>query len=112
MFITPESASPFEWFTQHIQLVGWGTVLLGVYKGTRFLTRAMARIDTVHKKVDEVHSAVTNGIAHGIARQVELAEKQDRRWEMWMSQRAFAHGGGVITAEEVHIHDAESDIET
>ncbi len=46
--------SPFEFFSQHIHLVGWGTVIMLVWKAGKFfneaktqVTRTVAQIDTM-----------------------------------------------------------------
>jgi len=92
--------SPFEWFSQHIQLVGWSTVLLGVYKITTFVTELKGKIKITETKLDELHKAVTNDMAHDMKRLVELAEQQNRRWEAWMTSKAASseghHEGHVV----------------
>jgi hypothetical protein len=98
---------PFEWITSHIQLVGWGTVLLGVYKGTKFLTKVAERLATYEKQAAEAHLA-TRALQADTHRLVELAEQQGRRWETYMMGKAMNHGGHVVV-EDVAMHDIVSE---
>ena len=88
LFQLPIAQSPFEWFTTHLQLLGWGTVMLVGYKAVRFLSAAQRRVDDDQKKFDEIHSNTTNHIPTALNTLVELAKKQDARWELWMTTKA------------------------
>jgi|SRR5208282_3936615 len=80
--------SPFEWVSQHVQLVGWGTVLLGVYKFTRFISDLTTKINAETAKFDELHRVATVDFKHAMDRLVDLAEQQNRRFETWMTTKA------------------------
>ena len=86
--------TPFEFFTQHIQLLGWGTVLFGVYKGTKFLTKLTEKLSQFERQSTEAHQTVTTALKSDTHRLVELAEQQNRRWEVFMMGRAV-HGGHI-----------------
>ena len=88
IFQLPIVQTPFEWVTTHIQLVGWGTVLLVGYKAIRFLSSAQRRIDDDQKKFDEIHSNTTNHIPTALNKLVDLAERNDHRMENWMTAKA------------------------
>lgn len=105
MLTPPTSPTPFEWITTHIQLVGWGTVLSVIAWAVRSYFKAKTEIQVVHGQVKEVHKAITNDLVHSLQRLVELAEKQDRRWESWMMGKAMqgdrpAHDVVVLAAHE------------
>jgi hypothetical protein len=111
MLVGAPGQNPFEYFTSHVQLIGWGAVLGGVYKATRFLTKLTTKINEAEKKLDEMHKAVTHDAINKLSRLVALAETQNRRWEAWMMSKA-THGTGHIGMEEISIHDAESESES
>jgi len=102
MWASTPGQNPFEYFTQHVQLIGWGTVLLGIYKGTRFLTKLTTKINEAEKKLEEMHKAVTHDGLNKLSRLVSLAETQNRRWEAWMMSKA-AQGD-----HHAHVSDSET----
>ncbi len=110
-------STPLDWVTTHVPLIGWGTVMFGIYKGTRFLTKLEERVLQKEQQFNEAHKVITNDLVHSMDKLVELAQKQDRRWETFMTNKAFARSGGHITMEEFHAHDvcaeaADSDTST
>lgn len=84
----PITQTPFEWVSQHIQLVGWSTVLLVGYKAVRFLSAAQRKIDEDQEKFDEMHSNITNHIPTLLNKLVDLGERNDHRMEQWMVSKA------------------------
>jgi NOL1/NOP2/fmu family ribosome biogenesis protein len=100
--------TPWEYFTQHLQVVGWGTILFFVYKATKFLTKVGEKLSLFEKLSAEAHTAVTTALKADTHRLVELAEQQNRRWEVYMMGKAV-HGGGHITVEDVSSCDMVSE---
>jgi hypothetical protein len=39
-----DSLSPFEYFSQHLQIIGWPTLCFAVWKVTRFMTTVETRV--------------------------------------------------------------------
>lgn len=55
------SPSPFEWASQHIHMLGWGTVVLAAWKIATFFTAAKAQVT---KTVTQIDSMATNHFPH------------------------------------------------
>lgn len=83
-----EAQTPFEWVTTHIQLVGWGTVLLVGYKAVRLISNIQRRIDEDQQKFDDIHLQATNHIPTLLTKLVDLSERNDHRMENWMVSKA------------------------
>ena len=100
------STTPFEWAAQHVQVVGWGTVLLGVYKATRFLTKLGDRLSAYEKQATEAHKD-THALRIDTRKMVESAEQQARRWETFLVGKAMH--GGHIAVEDVAVCETVSE---
>lgn len=50
MQVTP--LSPIDWMLQHLQLLGWPTVVFAIYKLTRFLDKVLSRLESAEKNLD------------------------------------------------------------
>jgi len=74
--------SPFEWFSQHLHLAGWGTVIAIVWKASRFLTRAESRLKNAETKGEVVYSMTTNHIPTSLN---EISTKTDKSIEILQS---------------------------
>lgn len=80
--------SPFEWIVQHIQLIGWPTVVFATYKLVRFLNNIMRRAEAVESNISVI---ATNHLSHmekSLASIDETLQKQDLRWESWITAQA------------------------
>lgn len=53
--------SPFEWASQHIHLVGWGTVIWLVWKAGQFFSQAKTQVT---KTVGQIDTMATNHFPH------------------------------------------------
>ena len=47
-------SSPFEWFSQHIQIVGWPTLCYAVWRVTRFFTIVETRVLSAEEHITKM----------------------------------------------------------
>jgi hypothetical protein len=91
--------SPFEWAMQHLQLIGWPSVLIVVWKITKFLTKLEDRALDAEKNLKVVAESNTElktalegqvqaqrELAQGVH---QLAEAMSRQSEMHAEQLAL-----------------------
>lgn len=88
--------SPFEWAVQHIQLIGWPSVLVIVWKATKFLTKLEDRALEAEKNLKVVadsNAELKNALEGQVQAQRELAngvhqlaEAMSRQSEMHAEQ--------------------------
>jgi len=75
--ITPVvQQSPWDWVSTHLQLIGWPTVMLGVWRASRFLTklevRAVASEDRL-KTIADSNTELKETLEGQVSAQRELA---------------------------------------
>lgn len=55
------SPGPFEWASQHVHLVGWGTIVWLVWKAGQFFNQAKVQVTTTVTQIDRM---ATNHFPH------------------------------------------------
>jgi hypothetical protein len=76
-----QTQSPFEWASQHIHVIGWGTVVMAAWKISTFFSAAKAQVT---KTVGQIDVLSTNHMPHmgaSLARQDLLLTNIDKNIE-------------------------------
>ena len=74
-----QTQSPFEWASQHIHVIGWGTVVVAAWKIASFFAEAKAQVT---KTVTQIDTLSTNHFPHiqdGILELVELGKANNEK---------------------------------
>lgn len=54
MILEPSSLTPLEWVSQHIQLIGWPTLIYATWRVTRFFTIVETRVLSAEEHVTKM----------------------------------------------------------
>lgn len=68
------SPSPFEWASQHIHVIGWGTVVVAAWKIAAFFAEAKQQVMKTVTQIDTMATNHTPHIQDGIQELVELGK--------------------------------------
>ena len=86
--------TPFEWGSQHVHVVGWGTVIFLVWRAGKLFTYVTDLLKKKSMQFDELHVAVTNHLTHAIpdaaAKVAEKMEQHDRHEDAGHHEIALA----------------------
>ena len=96
LFDAAAAITPFEWALQHIQLIGWPTVILFAWKASRFIVKVEDRALDAEKAIKavaetnaELHEALVGQVTaqHDLANGVhQLAEAMHHQSEVHAEQ--------------------------
>jgi len=83
-----EQLSPLEWITQHIQLVGWPTLIYATWRVTRFFTIVETRVLSAE---EHITTLATNHFPH---MEASLQNQDNLLKSMDGSLKTLANGSG------------------
>ena len=80
--------TPLQYLETSLRTLTWPAIIFACVWVVRFITKMESRVSEKEKKFDEIHLQMTNHMPHSLEKLVELAEKQDRRWDQWLLIKA------------------------
>lgn len=73
------SPSPFEWASQHIHMLGWGTIVVAAWKIATFFNEAKTRVLKAENQIDQMMTNHLPHIQQGTEELVVLAKVNNER---------------------------------
>jgi hypothetical protein len=72
-----ENLSPFEWVAQHIQLIGWPTLIYATWRVTRFFTIVETRVLSAEEHITKMATNCFPTMESSLRNQDTLLQSMD-----------------------------------